>query len=292
MNYCRVSSMSQKAAGSLDRQIERMRKFMGEQEVKEGEYLLVTDVASSFGSREGLNKVVDLVLSRSISVVYVEVVDRWSRMASERRLLEHLMEENGVKLVCATQTIEDPSEQSWLMTEMLDYLTVCCNRVSSSKAARVNRTQFKDEAGLIRRIEEFLSQGWGLYSVVQRLNDEGWTCNVKGEERPLNYSVVRKLLLARKTVRDTLVKPDIIGDFIRDTCIIGTGQVPVATLFNRYVQWCESRGLEPATKRSWAVRIRKDFKSQTIRLNSQQTCCGYVKLSLKPSDVERTDEVD
>lgn len=279
--YARVSTQKQKDDGSLERQIQRMKEFVREQGLEESECIIFADCASAFGGRDQLNRLVSDVLSGSIRTVYTEHLDRISRTGSERRLLEFLFDSHGVELVCAREAITDTTEQSYFLEEVISYMTVVCNRVSSHKARKVCETKFENQEELLRAAEELLGQGLGLWNVVKKLNADGWTCTVKGRERPLNYTTIRKLLIGRNAVRESLSQRDIIGDFLKESCVIGTGQVPVATLFKRYVSWCRSKGFEPATKYSFATRVRKDFKSQTIRLNPKQTCCGYVGLSLK-----------
>lgn len=89
--YIRVSSEKQNAASSLERQRERL---LAEVSVREGiepsAITLYSDVASSFGSRPGLSKLVDDIIDGRVRNVYCEYLDRLSRVPGLTHLINHL----------------------------------------------------------------------------------------------------------------------------------------------------------------------------------------------------------
>jgi len=67
------------------------------------------DVASSFGNREGLNRLVDAIIEGKVKRLYCEYQDRLSRVPALTRLVEHLAKRYGVTIVCldTEETSED-----------------------------------------------------------------------------------------------------------------------------------------------------------------------------------------
>ena len=137
--YVRVSSESQDQKGSLQRQTERLLGEVSQREgLDEGEISVFKDVASSFGSRSGLNSFVDSVIARKVKRLYCEYQDRLSRVPALTRLVEHLCQRYGVEIVCLDKQETNPDDLQAAMAELLSFATVVANRISSqkSKAAR------------------------------------------------------------------------------------------------------------------------------------------------------------
>ncbi|MCA9024060.1 MAG: recombinase family protein [Planctomycetaceae bacterium] len=263
--YLRVSSESQRREGSLDRQKERMVEFVKEKfGLAEDDCLVIRDVASAFGQRQGLMKMIDGILSGDIGTV-AEFQDRLSRTGSEYQMLLHLMKQNGCELVFAEQTIKDESEHGYLVREVIDYMTVLANRVSSSKAAKLCRADVRDE--VVERTKEIEKEGCGLYWAVKILREEGVTSTIKGEERLITYSVLRKRLLQEQVSyrkypenpnRIPKVDSPVIERFIKERCVISKEETEWSDeLYAAYVTWAEQQGKRPQPRRAFAENVKR-----------------------------------
>lgn len=255
--YLRVSSQRQEMLGSLKRQEERMREWVKENvPVEWGELIIIKDVASAFGSRKGLQKLVDGIIQNEVSKVISEHQDRLSRTGSELRLLEHLAQKHSCDFVFAKSTIDDQNENAYLTRELLDYITVISNRISSKKSAEVCRAKVPEEA--VKRARELLAEGLGLVNVMKRMKKEGWTCEIKNKTQPIKYSVMRRILKEQAKLNlQPESPPDVIDQFVKENCRVGKEEKAYsAELYQRYLKWCGGKR-SPITKRSFAHRLQQ-----------------------------------
>lgn len=252
--YARVSDVSQTAKGkdgkgSLDRQIERL---LGEVSRREGiareSIGVYKDVASSFGDREGLNKLVDGIIDGRVKKVYCLYLDRLSRVPALTRLVEHLAERFGVAIV-ALDTEDSETQDVW-QKELLGYITVWCNRQSAAKSAEVTRKDVSPEC--VSRMIELRKRGLDAKTVWRKLVKEGYKASKKsGEVCELSYCRVVRLLdqngcesLLTKVCcgADAQVENN-IRVFIESRLTKKDGErVSVSSLYPAYVAFCESRG--------------------------------------------------
>ncbi|MBN2477390.1 MAG: recombinase family protein [Pirellulales bacterium] len=136
--YARVSSDKQKQAGSLTRQIERLRGEVSTREGVEGEAIPVyEDCASAFGNRDNLNRLVDAMLDGQVKRIYAEYYDRISRVPALSAMIEHLARRCGVEIICLDVEETDPTEHDAWIKELISYITVVSNRVSAAKSRKV-----------------------------------------------------------------------------------------------------------------------------------------------------------
>ena len=170
--YARVSTEKQNSAGSLQRQIERLR---GEVSIRENlpakEIPVYSDVASSFGSRDSLNKLADDIIDGKVKRIYCEYLDRLSRVPGLTHLLNHLCERYAVEVVALD--LEDSEEQEIYQKELLGFLTVWCNRQSSMKAKRVVEKTVDEKC--LNRMMELRVKGLQIKQIVEQIQKEGWT---------------------------------------------------------------------------------------------------------------------
>ncbi len=243
--YLRVSSKNQKQAGSLERQKTRMLEWVHDHfSLALTDVLVVEDVASAFGARVGLQKVVDGIIRGEIGRVVAEHQDRLSRVGSELRLLEHLAKTYGCELLFAKQTIQDESDQAFMVRELVDFVTVICNRISSKKAADLARADVPDE--VLARARELLQEGYGLTRALARLREEGYSSHIQGEPRPITYHVLRKRLVEQHQL-DAIINPQReppakVKQFVSDCCVVGkTETVWSDELFRAYLDWAKRK---------------------------------------------------
>ena len=145
------------------------------------------DTASAFGSRDGLNSMVDALIAGQLAKIYVEHADRLSRVPALTRLLEHLAKKSGIQLV-ALDRDESVDEMKNAMLELVEFCTVLANRTNARKQAE-RRKKILDPQTLdfIRRE---IAGGRGIRETVERANQEGHRTQ-NGE--PISYRVVQRL---------------------------------------------------------------------------------------------------
>ncbi len=177
--YARVSSQSQASDGSLVRQLDRLLEAVSVREGVSKESILVfKDVASSFGGRDGLNKLVDSMLEGRISKVYCEYQDRLSRIGALTKLVEHLAQRSNVEIVCLDCEETDMEDAQYMVKELLDYLTVITNRINANKSKRVTVKNVEDKVA--RRVLSLRGQGYSVSRIAAIAKEEGLT-NERGE---------------------------------------------------------------------------------------------------------------
>jgi excisionase family DNA binding protein len=255
--YLRVSSKKQAHVGSLKRQRERMLAWVKEKySLSEDQVEVIQDVASAFGTRTGLQKLVDGIINGEVSLVIAEHQDRLSRVGSELRLIEHLACSHDCKLVFAKTTLQEESDNAYMVRELVDFITVISNRISSRKGAELCRAKISDE--VLQRARELMAEGHGLFSAVQKMNEEGWTCQIRNEQAPLSYDVLRRRLREREvlaSLQGIEQLPDQIAAFVRSCCLVGpTEKAYSRELYARYLKWCSG---EPISQRSFALQLRR-----------------------------------
>jgi len=188
--YVRVSSGQQASDGSLDRQLERLLEEVEKREgVDRKDILVFKDVASAFGSRPGLNALVDSMLEGRISQIYCEYADRLSRVSALTRLIEHLAERNQVEIVALDVEETDETDHGFFVKELLDYLTVVTNRMSAAKSRKVTVKAISEDVA--RKVWAWRGQGYSVTRCHKMAVKVGLT-NERGEV--LTYHAVEKIL--------------------------------------------------------------------------------------------------
>jgi predicted site-specific integrase-resolvase len=192
--YARVSSDKQAQDGSLERQEARLRQEVGNREgVSPKAFPVYSDVASSFGNREGLNKLIDAMLEGRVKKIYCEYLDRLSRTPALTHLIEHLAKRQGVEIVCLDIEETDPTELEYLTKELIAFITVVSNRVSAAKSRKV--TVKEVEEGTLQRLFAMRGEGLSLTAIWKEAKASGLT-TAKGEA--LSYYKIKELLFNGK----------------------------------------------------------------------------------------------
>ncbi len=249
--YARVSSQTQQKAGNLDRQIERMMDWVWEVfSLEPADVLVIKDVASAFGTRKGLEKVVDLMMDGKISHLCYEFSDRLSRTSSEKRLLEFLARKHDVKLIPARQTMPE-DERTFFVKELVDFIQVVANKAAAKKAADLTRVEMSPEAE--KRILELHSQGHTLKKIVTILKREKVRCPKTGKF--ISYSVLRKNVNQKQMVQRFLDQGseqqiDWVGRFLKERCATGPNLTVFSKdLYREYLSFARAHKMKtPATR--------------------------------------------
>ena len=143
---------------------------MSSREGIESEAIAVySDVATSFGSRDGLNRLVDDIIDGKVKKIYCEYLDRLSRVPGLTHLINHLCKRYGVEVIALD--LEDSEENEIYQKELLGFLTVWCNRQSAMKSRKVTVKGVSPEA--LERMVALRRSGLTLIAITAKLEEEG-----------------------------------------------------------------------------------------------------------------------
>ena len=285
--YLRVSSQKQKSSGSLDRQEERMVEWAKNQSsfsLAPNQLLIIKDCASAFGARSGLQKLVDLMIRGELASVISEHQDRLSRVGSELRLLEHLAKTHDCNLIFTKQTIQDESDSAFMVRELVDFVTVICNRISSKKAAALARADVPQE--VLERTKELLEEGYGLSAVVPQLRSEGFCSIINGAKAPISYHVLRKRLIEDSKLELIAghlpnVTPVMLQKFIAERCVVGKGEKCWSDeLYFAYCDWLKGQASEPLPRRAFVEQMKRIGSGRFVNYRSTKSRRRWQGLSL------------
>jgi len=246
----RVSSEKQEQAGSLERQEKRLREEVSQRENIPAKSLpIYSDVASSFGSRKGLNVLVDAMLEGRVKRIYCEYLDRLSRTPALTHLIEHLAKRQGVEIVCLDVEETDPSELEYMTKELIAFITVVSNRVSAMKSRLVTVKEVDEET--LTRIIRMRQEGLSLTQVWKRAKKEG-LATVKGDA--LSYYKCKDLLYNGKgqalceAIGEANVDPqNVLLDFLKTH--LQQDDTPKSRVYSdeigsAYTAFCEKKGMK------------------------------------------------
>jgi len=260
--YARVSSDKQKQAGSLDRQIERLRREAGEAESIDPEAIpLYQDCASSFGERKALNALVDAMLDGKVRKVYVLYMDRLSRVPSTTSLLEHIARRCNVEIIALEAENNDEEEDNFFISELIAFITVISNRVSAAKSRKV--TVKNVEPATVKRLAELRGKGLSLTAIHKQAKAEGLSTET-GDS--LSYYKIKELLESKAigaVVGEDLTSPaELLSEFIEAN--VETTDEPKARLYSgdlaeAYRAFCERKAIAPLPNSELGIRIAKRF---------------------------------
>lgn len=224
--------------------------------LKPNEFLVFKDIASSFGTRPALQKLVDELIAGKLTTIVSEHEDRLSRVSSERKLLEHLAESHDTKIVYAKSTIQDETDQVYFVKELVEFITVISNRVSARKAAEICRKDVPE--AVIERIKRLHRDGHSFWSITEVVEKEGYRNDKTGE--PFSYYLIQRAFrenLKLKKLTDSPEAPDTIETFIAERCTVSKDEsVLTREIYSAYVKYCEESGIsKPAGLKSFSRRI-------------------------------------
>jgi putative resolvase len=246
--YVRVSSEKQNAAGSLERQRERLLQEVASREGLKADAIAVySDVASSFGSRDGMNKLVDDIIDGKIRKVYCEYLDRLSRVPGLTHLLNHLCKRYGVEVIALD--LEDTEDGEIYQKELLGFLTVWCNRQSAMKSRKVTVKGVSADA--LTRMVALRQKGLTLIEITKRLEKEGFKTS-HGDA--ISYCLVRKYIDANgneEVLSHILVDggfriEESIKRFV-ETCIrkVEGSEISTPSIYPAYTSFCKRQDVKP-----------------------------------------------
>jgi predicted site-specific integrase-resolvase len=266
--YARVSDSSQNCKGkdgqsSLEHQLERLLTEVSKLEgIGRDEIAVYRDVASSFGDREGLNRLVDSIVSNTIKKVYCLYLDRLSRVPCLTRLIEFLARKFGTEII-ALDTEDCEGQDIW-QRELLGYLTVWCNRQSAVKASKILTKHVSPEA--IEMAVKWRAEGLTVMEIYKKLKRMGHSTTTKlGKVSEISYSKLRKLLdngsgmlLTKVTMGNDAAVSDTACDFIASRLIktenVGD-RISCGTVYGAYAAFCRQQNKQPLPRANFGKKL-------------------------------------
>lgn len=254
--YVRVSSQGQKKSGSLQRQLDRMLAHVATAEGIEPEAIKVyQDCASSFGSRVGLNQLVDDLIANRVRVIYAEHADRFSRVKALTCLLEHLCEKQKVPLRLLDRDEQNLDESAALVADLISFATVIVNRNSSRRQAERRREVLSPEG--LDFIRKQLASGRSVEQTCKMANDAGFR-TVKGA--PIGLKVIYRYL--SREVQKLVPLEGVENSFATfvSECLKkkrGEGhKVQSSALHMAYNHWARKKGVVPLSSKKCGRFLR------------------------------------
>ncbi|NQU20767.1 MAG: recombinase family protein [Candidatus Nealsonbacteria bacterium] len=273
--YARVSSNNQRLAGSLDRQIDRLKEEVSEREGIEADVIpIYQDCASAFGNREHLNRLVDAMLDGQVTRIYCEYQDRLSRVPALTCILQHIAKRHGVEIICLDVEETDPTEQDAWIKELIAYITVVSNRVSSAKSRKVTVKEVDEKT--IKRLLDLRAKGLSLTEIARRAKAEGLS-TTKGEL--LSYYKCRDMIfngkgqaLAAALGKEIVDPKALVAEFIETNIV--KDDTPKARLYSpdvsaAYVAFCEARAIQPLAVSQVGMALNKKFRGCKFKSNGR-----------------------
>ena len=268
--YVRVSSETQDKAGNRDRQESRMRKEVAAREgISPRSVLVFCDTASSYGDRPGLNAMMEKVIEGRISRVYVEYVDRLSRVPSLTRLGESICRNRGVDLV-VIQKEETEDIVQVAMLELVKFAQVIGCKISGQRGANATKRELTQEQ--LREAYLMKKSGMSFKGIAREAERRAWADQ---RDNPLKGDAARNLI-SRRILANWRILEETYGkdakprnsfeEFCDQLVTVSTTQgakrqlMPRAKLVAAYAAWCEDNGkleVSPSTiskvgtKRGW-----------------------------------------
>ena len=138
--YSRVSSHEQKAKGDLDRQSNRLSEYCAKKKYKVEN--IIKDVGSGLSdTRIGFVKLMDLVISRSISKVVIEHKDRLTRF--QFNLIEKFFNSYGV--IIERDENADVSQEEELVNDLMMLMASFSGKLYGKRSADRRRKKKEDK---------------------------------------------------------------------------------------------------------------------------------------------------
>jgi hypothetical protein len=237
----------------------------------------VQDVASSFGDRKGVNKLVDAMLDGRVRVIYCEFANRLSRIPALTRLIEHLAKRTNVKIVCLDKEDTDDNDKGIDFAEIIDYFTVVSNRASAAKSRKVTVKHVADET--IARMAELWASGHSLQAIRKVLVAEGHTTKTEQGTITKTWSEY-KVRLCLQSIADTkgatakATHPFI--DFCSAHLVIAetwdcNQRIDCDEIYTAYKRFCVNRGVECQPKASVFQRFATNSILPDVKARRQRS---------------------
>lgn len=284
--YARCSHVSQRE--NLRRQRERLLAAVTEREECDASALKVySEIASSFGNRPQLNKLVDDICDAKVSRIYVEHGDRLSRVASLTRLVEHLCRKHHVQIIALDVEEQDQDQMKSDLKELVEFVHVISCRTIARRVAERRRKKLSPET--VQFLKERISEGWGLKDVTRLLNQSGFKTEdgKKISYRVVhNYSKTLKLLPTErhpKTGKRTNVGAEghTFAEFVSEHLVKRKGsRCQSAAIYEGYLAWSRKKGINPLVRRKCSEWLTANNYGREIKCGY----CWYVNVDLKGYD--------
>jgi putative resolvase len=131
IGYCRVSSNKQK--DDLERQINNVKTYM----IAKGySFDIISDIGSGINyNKKGLNKLLDMIVSREVEKIVVLYKDRLLRFGFE--LIENLCKKHDVSIEIIDNS--EKTEEQELVEDLVQIITVFSCRLQGKRAGKTKK---------------------------------------------------------------------------------------------------------------------------------------------------------
>ena len=297
ITYCRVSSETQRKDGNLDRQIERVTKYVREA-YPDRELIQYSEVGSGFSveNRKQLWKLLENIISGNYdnAVLAVQSRERLSRFLID--IFELLCKRSNIVLDFIENDTRDTDKT--FSDDLISVVTYFTVRFSSRKSGK--RLQKALGPDCIRKGTEYLKQGLTLRKATEQLIADGFSNPVPSRWLVRRY-IFDKMPYLNSVVDSIETSAD---EFRRTRIIMGADdeRIFTADLYSQYEKWCVANGKVLMTKRKM-LRSLSDLRATTYssrfhkEQTSSQTCYAGVKikgaeaLTFKVRNIKRTPSV-
>ena len=252
------------AAGSLDRQRERVEQFIKANYPGE-KYVVFHEQASGLNSeRKQLNRLIDLALAGRIARVVIEWQDRLSR--GSYVLIARLLEKCGVEVVI-TRTGEKENDAKSAEEEVLhDAMSMiyCMQARACGRRAAIKQT-LVPPSGFKEHVARLAGRGLSRVEIVAQIEREKqWVCTNTG--KPLGVRSVR-LVLESLPASETV--PRCVRTFVQTCCVVGAAKRETsAALYAAYLDHCQRGDLAPLNRDRWTQYLKQNCRH--IRLVNER----------------------
>lgn len=220
--YTRVSTAAQVEGYSLDAQKERIREYAAYKELEiAGEYSDAGKSGKNISGRPEFQRMLDDIINEKDGISYVIVfkLSRFGRNAADVTKTMQLLSDYGIDLVSVNDGIDSSTHGGKFVLTLLsavaemerENITIQLKSGLMQKLKKGGwlggpvpygyRTVDKElvvvpeEAEIIKLIyDKYLNDGMTLYSLVNYMNEKGYTKNVKGVDKPFTEHMVKAIL--------------------------------------------------------------------------------------------------
>src|ERR1700730_10080388 len=236
--YSRCSTRSLGVDKNLERQAERLRKYVRANRPHE-QCVEVSEQASGINSeRKGLTKIIDLALAGRLGTLFIETEDRLSR--GSYALIARLLTKCGVELV-VTRTGERESTaktaEEEIFADAMSAIYVGQSRIYGKRANLAKR--FVASQSLRDRIVGLYSQGLPAVRIFEAIRGENHCCQSTG--KPATVKTVWRIT---KDIDRANPIPESVRRFVAEACRLSPGStVLTREVWRAFQQFCVAQPL-------------------------------------------------
>ena len=278
--YARVSSVSQATNSSgenaLTRQVEMLRTYINKEYKNPNIYECVRCASGLTHFDEQWNKFLVKLLNGNFSHVIAKDLSRTSRSCNE--ILASICKHTKTKLVYV-QEVDAVDEKTKLVNDLINYITVYANRLSSAKASQVTKLTMTQEQ--LEFCMTLYQQSYSVKYITKQMEEKGF---VDSKGVPFKAPVVNRRIKESLPLMSQLNKTNVIpkGSFqewfslyIRK--IDGKDRIKFSSIETAYKNWCSDNGHDPIKQ----TAISKHLQKEEIKRVRGRSCVYFTGITMK-----------